>query len=77
MKSSFLGVNIGHRPGLLIVDRNGLVWKHYIGLNTIDIKLQNILKWLEFIEMLCPECGVMDEPAYDKNEMNLSMIKLR
>jgi peroxiredoxin len=71
----YLGDNIQYRPALLIVDQYGLVWKYFIGKNKTDIKPQNILKWLEFIEIQCPECGVKDGPVNDKNEVNLSLSK--
>ncbi len=67
----YLGVNIEHRPAVLIIDRYGHVCKFFIGMNNMELKLQNILKWLEFIEGRCPECDVMDQPVGDEILDNL------
>ncbi len=77
ISKQFLGSNNQPRPALLIIDRFGSAWKYYnTGGDNKEIKLPEVMKWLEFIEIQCPECDVMDESTIDENLQNLPFIKI-
>jgi peroxiredoxin len=76
ISKQFLGTDTEHRPALFIIDRYGSIWNYYVTRSeNIDIKLQKVMKWLEFIETQCPECDIKDEPEINENIYNLPFIK--
>ncbi len=54
------------RPSVLLVDRYGAIWKELVPQeNDGELEVREALKWLEFMEMQCPECDVSDEPPVE------------
>jgi peroxiredoxin len=76
--SKYLETNLQHRPVILIVDRFGVVWKYYIsGITKEEIMIKNVLEWLNYIEIQCPECDVLDQPPVVDIERQLPNKKIR
>ncbi len=54
----------GRWPSLLVADRYGMVWDHteVTEKENAAAVMKRVLETLEFINLQCPECGVLDSP---------------
>ena len=58
-----LGGDSLRRPAVLVADRFGAIWhRNWPKEEDGSIKIEDSLNWLEFIEIQCPECDVLDSP---------------
>ncbi len=60
----YLGDSGFYRPAMLVADRYGAIWNR-LSPDKEDgpIEVQKTMKWLEFVEIQCPECDVPDSPS--------------
>jgi peroxiredoxin len=48
---------------VVLVDRYGAVWKRFVPEREDgSLDVDEVIKWLGFMELQCPECGVPDNP---------------